>query len=50
MTNGVEVKESRVPRLGVPQRITLLTASVAAIAVALFVIVVRNRCPEPPRL
>ena len=27
MTNGVEVKESRVSRLGVPQRIMLLTAS-----------------------
>src|SRR5215213_7161858 len=50
MTNGVEVKESRVSRLGVPQRIMLLTASVAAIAVALFVIVVRTLPGAPTAL
>ena len=50
MTNGVEVKESRVSRLGVPQRIMLLTASLAAIAVALFVIVVRELPGAPTAL
>ncbi|TFV85949.1 EAL domain-containing protein [Blastococcus sp. CT_GayMR16] len=50
MTNGVEVKDSRVSRLGVPQRIMLLTASVAAIAVALFVIVVRTLPGAPTAL
>src|SRR3954451_824188 len=41
MTNGVRALGSRRLRLSVPQRIMLLTASVAAVAVALFVIVVR---------
>src|SRR3954470_16930921 len=50
MTNGVEVKESRVSRLGVAQRIMLLTASLAAIAVALFVIVVRTLPGAPTAL
>ena len=50
MTNGVEVKETRVSRLGVAQRITLLTASVAAVAVALFVIVVRTLPGAPTAL
>src|SRR3954447_11889515 len=50
MTNGVEVKESRVSRLGVAQRIMLLTASVAAIAVALVVIVVRTLSGAPTAL
>src|SRR3954447_12022692 len=40
MTNGVRVLGSRTFELSVPQRIMLLTASVAAVAVALFVIVV----------
>src|SRR5829696_2277280 len=50
MTNGVEVKESRVSRLGVAQRIMLLTASVAAVAVALFVVVVRTLPGAPTAL
>src|SRR3954468_5554039 len=50
MTDGVEVKESRVSRLGVPQRIMLLTASLAALAVALFVIVVRTLPGAPTAL
>src|SRR5215213_6818275 len=50
MTNGVEVQETRVSRLGVAQRITLLTASVAAVAVALFVIVVRTLPGAPTAL
>src|SRR4051794_35943374 len=50
MTNGVEVKESRVSRLGVAQRIMLLTAALAAIAVALFVIVVRTLPGAPTAL
>ncbi|MCW2705660.1 MAG: hypothetical protein JWQ37_3655 [Blastococcus sp.] len=50
MTNGASVMGIRVPRLGVPQRIMLLTASVAAIAVALFVIVVRTLPGAPTAL
>src|SRR3954449_10295925 len=50
MTNGVEVKESRVSRLGVAQRIMLLTASLAAIAMALFVVVVRTLPGAPTAL
>src|SRR3954464_14602848 len=50
MTNGVEVKESRVSRLGVAQRIMLLTAALAAIAVALFVIGVRTLPGAPTAL
>ena len=50
MTNGVEEKSSLMSRLGVPQRIMLLTASVAAIAVALFVIVVRTLPGAPTAL
>jgi diguanylate cyclase (GGDEF)-like protein len=40
MTNGAGAMGIRAVRLGIPQRIMLLTASVAAVAVALFVIVV----------
>ena len=50
MTNGARVMGIRVPRLGVPQRIMLLTASVAAVAVALFVIVVRTLPAAPTAL
>src|SRR5215203_5755182 len=50
MTNGVETMESRTARLGIPQRIMLLTASLAAIAVALFVVVVRTLPGAPTAL
>src|SRR3954467_4172128 len=50
MTSGAAVMGIRVPRLGVPQRIMLLTASVAAVAVALFVIVVRTLPGAPTAL
>jgi diguanylate cyclase (GGDEF)-like protein len=40
MTNRAEALRIRAIRLGIPQRIMLLTASVAAVAVALFVVVV----------
>jgi diguanylate cyclase (GGDEF)-like protein len=50
MTNGASVMGIRVPRLGVPQRIMLLTTSVAAVAVALFVIVVRTLPGAPTAL
>src|SRR5215207_1226692 len=50
MTNGVETMESRTARLGIPQRIMLLTASLAAIAVALFVVVVRTLPRAPTAL
>ena len=50
MTNGVRVLGSRPFRLSVPQRIMLLTASVAAVAVALFVIVVRPLPGAPTAL
>src|SRR3954453_56187 len=42
MTNGARVPGMSLPRLGVAQRIMLLTAGVAAVAVLLFVIVVRS--------
>ncbi|HEV7210710.1 MAG TPA: GGDEF domain-containing protein [Blastococcus sp.] len=41
MTNSVPATGARTFRLGIPQRIMLLTAGVASAAVALFVIVVR---------
>src|SRR3954462_14234926 len=50
MTNGVHVMGIRTFRLSVPQRIMLLTASVAAVAVALFVIVVRPLPAAPTAL
>src|SRR3954470_3560729 len=50
MTNGVRALGSRRLRLSVPQRIMLLTASVAAVAVALFVIVVRPLPGAPTAL
>ena len=50
MTSGARVMGIGLPRLGVPQRIMLLTASVAAIAVALFVIVVRTLPGAPTAL
>src|SRR3954451_24273183 len=50
MTNGVRALGSRRLRLSVPQRIMLLTASVATIAVALFVIVVRTLPGAPTAL
>src|SRR4051794_39269101 len=50
MTNGVRVLGSRALRLSVPQRIVLLTGCVAAVAVALFVIVVRSLPAAPTAL
>src|SRR3954451_8911396 len=50
MTNGVRALGSRTFQLSVPQRIMLLTASVAAVAVALFVIVVRPLPGAPTAL
>src|SRR3954449_6365016 len=50
MTNGVHVMGIRTFRLSVPQRIMLLTASVAAVAVSLFVIVVRGLPVAPTAL
>src|SRR3954471_15637736 len=50
MTSTASVMGIRVPRLGVAQRIMLLTASVAAIAVALVVIVVRTLSGAPTAL
>ena len=41
MTNGAPGNRSRAVGLDVPQRIMLLTAVLAAVAVALFVVVVR---------
>jgi diguanylate cyclase (GGDEF)-like protein len=41
MTNSVAATGARTFRLGIPQRIMLLTATVASAAVALFVVVVR---------
>src|SRR3954470_1670825 len=41
MTNGAPAMGSRAIRLNVPQRIMLLTAALAAVAAALFVVVVR---------
>src|SRR4051794_25930551 len=41
MTNGAAGTASRALRLNVPQRIMMITAALAAVAVALFVIVVR---------
>jgi diguanylate cyclase (GGDEF)-like protein len=50
MTNGARPLGIRTVRLGIPQRIMLLTASVAAVAVALFVIVVRPLPGAPTAL
>src|SRR3954451_23778097 len=47
MTNGARVPGMSLPRLGVAQRIMLLTAGVAAVAVLLFVIVVRSLPTTP---
>src|SRR3954467_6159677 len=47
MTNGARVPGMSLPRLGVAQRIMLLTAGVAAVAVLLFVIVVRSLPTAP---
>src|SRR3954451_18828572 len=47
MTNGARVRGMSLPRLGVAQRIMLLTAGVAAVAVLLFVIVVRSLPTAP---
>src|SRR4051795_13038471 len=47
MTNGARVTGMSLPRLGVAQRIMLLTAGVAAVAVLLFVIVVRSLPTAP---
>src|SRR3954453_96460 len=47
MTNGARVPGMSLPRLGVAQRIMLLTAGVAAVGVLLFVIVVRSLPTTP---
>src|SRR3954462_10481246 len=47
MTNGARVTGMSLPRLGVAQRIMLLPAGVAAVAVLLFVIVVRSLPTAP---
>src|SRR4051795_5710775 len=50
MTNGAAGTVSRAFRLDVPQRIMLITAALAAVAVALFVIVVRGLPVAPTAL
>src|SRR3954453_18980142 len=50
MTNGVSGTASRAFRLNVPQRIMMITAALAAVAVALFVIVVRPLPGAPTAL
>src|SRR4051794_28183511 len=50
MTNGVSGTASRAFRLNVPQRIMLITTALAAVAVALFVIVVRPLPGAPTAL
>src|SRR3954468_540711 len=50
MTNGVPGTASRAFRLNVPQRIMMITAALAAVAVALFVIVVRPLPGAPTAL
>src|SRR3954451_14349760 len=47
MTNGAPGTAPRAFRLNVPQRIMLITTALAAVAVALFVIVVRSRPGAP---
>jgi diguanylate cyclase (GGDEF)-like protein len=49
MTNGTSLR-TRAVRLGIPQKIMLLTACVAALAVALFVVVVRPLPGAPTAL
>src|SRR3954468_4844314 len=50
MTNGAAGTASRALRLNVPQRIMMITAALAAVAVALFVIVVRPLPGAPTAL